>query len=75
MTISSNTDEFDCSLVKMLPPYIYTKVIHLKPQRQKTSEVTTVWEVQRLSGAARNVNSPVVEAWDHFPNFCKLSVE
>lgn len=75
MTISSSTGEFDYSLVKMLPPYTYTKAIHLKPPRHKTSEVTTVWEVQRLSGAARDVNSPVVETWDHLQNFCKLSVE
>lgn len=38
MTISSSTDEFDYSLVKMLPPYTYTKAIHLKPSRHKTSE-------------------------------------
>lgn len=38
MTISSSTDEFDYSLVKMLPPYTYTKPIHLKLLRHKTSE-------------------------------------
>lgn len=74
MPDSSSREEFDCSLVKMLPPHVYTKAIHFKPPRRKTSEATTAWEVQRLAGAAGDVNPPVAEARDHFP-VCKLSVE
>lgn len=74
MPISSSREEFDCSLVKMLPPYTYTKAIHLKPPRHKTSEATTARKVQRLAGSAGHVNLSVAEARDHFP-VCKLSVE
>lgn len=74
MPISSSSEEFDYSLVKMLPPYPYTKAIHLKSPRHKTSEATPAREVQRLAGAAGDINPPVAEARDHFP-VCKLSVE